>query len=213
MKTLHIKVFSDTVCPFCRIGKKNLLTALQELNKTDSADISYLTFFLNRDIPEEGIDYKKYLTNKIRGASLEAINEGPTRLGKQSGINFNFDKIKIIPNTVLSNTLIFLTPDDKKEQMIDKVTEAYFENGENIGDMNVLLAIASNLGVEITPEQLQDKNTQDQVLEQDHYGKSLGITGVPFFIFEDKYAVTGAQPVSAFKNVIERLEGETEILL
>ena len=64
MKTLHIKVFHDTVCPWCRIGKKNLLTALEELGKSpEEIDISYLTFFLNRDIPVEGVDYVKYLTD------------------------------------------------------------------------------------------------------------------------------------------------------
>lgn len=75
MKTLNIKVYHDTVCPWCRIGKKNLLTALQELHKsTEEINISYFTFFLHRDLPEEGVNYEKYLTSKYQGVSLQALN-------------------------------------------------------------------------------------------------------------------------------------------
>ena len=214
MKTLHIEVFHDTVCPWCRIGKKNLLTALQELGKSpDGLDITYQTFFLNRDIPAEGVDYVKYLTDKFDGIPFTNINQRVTNIGKESGISFNFDKITIIPNTILSNTLILLTPEDKKGHMIDRLGELYFEQGANIGDLQVLLKLASELGISLTSEQLTDPQNKNQVIQQDNYGKGLGITGVPFFIFEDKYALSGAQPVSAFKNVIERLDDELEVLL
>ena len=214
MKTIHVKVFHDTVCPWCRIGKKNLLTAIEELNKpSNDIDISYYTFFLNRDIPIEGVSYEKYLTDKFEGISIQRINEMPTKIGKESGITFNFDKITKIPNTILSNVLIYLTPDDKKDQMIDRITELYFEQGEDIGNIKVLIKVASELDVPITAEQLTDEQNYNQVLQQDIYGKNLGITGVPFFIFEEKYALNGAQPVSAFKNVIQTLNGELETLL
>ena len=214
MKTLHIEVFHDTVCPWCRIGKKNLLTALEELGKSpEEIDISYLTFFLNRDIPVEGVDYVKYLTDKFAGIPLSNINKRVTAIGKESGVSFNFDKITIIPNTLLSNTLILLSPANKKGQMIDRLGELYFEQGVNIGDIHVLLNLASEVGLSVTSEQLTDLQNKDQVLQDDEYGKGLGITGVPFFIFEDKYALSGAQPVSAFKNVIERLDDELEVLL
>ena len=214
METIHVKVFHDTVCPWCRIGKKNLLTAIQELNKSfNDINISYQTFFLNRNIPIEGVDYEKYLTDKFEGISIQRINEMPTKIGKESGITFNFDKISKIPNTILSNVLIYLTPDDKKGQMIDRITELYFEQGEDIGDIQVLMKTASELNVSITQEQLTDEQNYNQVLQQDVNGKNLGITGVPFFIFEDKYALNGAQPVSAFKNVIQTLDGELENLV
>ena len=124
MKTIHITIFHDTVCPWCRIGKKNLLTALQELKiPSENVDITYQTFFLNRDIPKEGADYEKYLTEKFDGVSLRNINEYPTKAGKDAGVNFNFDKIKHIPNTILSNTLIYLTPANKKLKMVDRLGE------------------------------------------------------------------------------------------
>ena len=97
--------------------------------------------------------------------------------------------------------------------MIDRLGELYFEQGVNIGDIHVLLNLASEVGLSVTSEQLTDLQNKDQVLQDDEYGKGLGITGVPFFIFEDKYALSGAQPVSAFKNVIERLDDELEVLL
>ena len=214
MKTIDIVIFHDTVCPWCRIGKKNLLTALQESQKTTKDyNITYNTFFLHRDLPVEGVDYAHYLTSKFRGVSLQDINEGPTRMGKQAGINFNFDKISIIPNTILSNVLIYLTPADKKELLVDKLFELYFEKGENIGDIQLLVNLASEFGISVTTEQLQSERNKHQVLQQDEYGKKLGITGVPFFIFNEKYALVGAQPVSAFKNVIERIDGDIEVLL
>ena len=214
MKTLHIKVFHDTVCPWCRIGKKNLLTALEELGTSSAdVDISYYTFFLHRDLPEEGVDYEKYLTSKFRGYSLKTINEPLVKLGKQVGINYNFELIKRIPNTILSNTLIYLTPPEKKLGMVDRLGELYFEQGANIGDIIILMGLAHELELNITPEQLQDPKNRNVVIEQDNYGKDLGITGVPFFVFEDKFAVSGAQPVSAFKNVIQRVISDEEVLL
>ena len=214
MNTLHIKVFHDTVCPWCRIGKKNLLTALEELGTPSiDVDISYYTFFLNRDLPEEGVDYEKYLTSKFRGYSLKTINEPLIKLGKQAGITYNFELIKRIPNTILSNTLIYLTPPEKKLRMVDRLGELYFEQGANIGDINILIDLVHELELSITPEQLQDPKNRNVVIEQDNYGKDLGITGVPFFVFEDKFAVSGAQPVSAFKNVIQRVLGDEEVLL
>ena len=214
MNTLHIKVFHDTVCPWCRIGKKNLLTALEELGTPSiDVDISYYTFFLHRDLPEEGVDYEKYLTSKFRGYSLKTINEPLIKLGKQAGITYNFELIKRIPNTILSNTLIYLTPPEKKLRMVDRLGELYFEQGANIGDINILIDLVHELELSITPEQLQDPKNRNVVIEQDNYGKDLGITGVPFFVFEDKFAVSGAQPVSAFKNVIQRVLGDEEVLL
>ena len=214
MKPIQIKIFHDTVCPWCRIGKANLLTALREMNKgPEDVDISYQTFFLHRDLPEEGVDYEKYLTSKLGGIPLHTINERPIKFGKEAGVKFNFDKITIIPNTILSNLLIYLTPPDKKQLMVDKLGELYFEQGVNIGDIKVLLKLATELGVNVTEEELYDKHNQQQVLNQDQYGKNLGITGVPFYIFNEKYAMTGAQPVSAFKNLIQRISGELETLL
>lgn len=214
MKTLHIQIFSDTICPWCRIGKKNLIMALQELDiSTGDVDFTYNTFFLNKDIPVEGIDYKIYLSEKLDGMPSTIITSRQTRIGKESGVIFNFDKIKRLPNTIVSNTLIYLTPQNKKDQMIDKVTEAYFENGRDIGAVKVLLELTTEVGASITLEQLLDKNNQDQVLQQDTYAKSIGITSVPYFIFNDTYSLKGSQPVSAFKNIIERILGETEILM
>lgn len=214
MKKLQIKIFHDTVCPWCRIGKKNLLTALQELHKTNKdVEISYYTFFLHRDLPVEGVDYENYLTTKFEGMSLNDINQRLILFGKEANINFNFDKIRRIPNTILSNTLIYLTPKDKQEKMVDRLAELYFEQGADIGDIKVLLDLASELQVDLTVDQLQDPTNKAQVLDQDEYGKNLGITGVPFFVFDDKYALVGAQPVTAFKNVLENMDNDAEILL
>ena len=215
MKTIQVTIFHDTVCPWCRIGKKNLLTALQELQiPSNKIDITFQTFFLNRDIPVEGVNYQKYLTDKFDGVPLKSINETPTRIGKESGVNFNFDKITIIPNTILSNTLLFLTPADKKQLMVDRLGELYFEQGANIGDIKVLLNVASELGVSVTAEQLKNSTNQNEVIHQDTHGKELGITGVPFYIFNNKYALFGAQPVSAFKNVIQSInDDDIDVLL
>lgn len=136
---VKIQLFQDTVCPWCRIGKKNLETALAEWGN-DQFEITYHTFFLNSQVPENGMDFRNYMSRLKGDSNIEPLFEGVKAAGRKSGLHFNFEKIEFYPNTILSHHVIYLTPEDEKAKMIDAITKAYFENGADIGNKETLIS-------------------------------------------------------------------------
>ncbi len=115
---MRIDLYQDTVCPWCRIGKKNLQLALAQWG--GDAEIHYHTFFLNPDVPTEGYDFREYLSAKmgIQPGQLSQVFDGPTRMGAAVGLEFNFDQIERSPNSLLSHRLIALAPADQREALL-----------------------------------------------------------------------------------------------
>ena len=207
-----IDIFHDTVCPWCRIGKTSLKHALDQWPSQD-VTLRFRTFFLNDSIPPEGYAYQEYMRAKFEGrATLEQLYQGPRRAGANYGLTFNFEKITTTPNTLLSHCLIAITPDDHKETMIDALYNAYFEDGRNIGDQHVLHEIGTEQG--LTQEQvvagLENVQLQRDIKAEAQWAQQIGVTGVPLFIFDQQYALSGAQPPEAFLQVFETLESEAQ---
>lgn len=202
---MRIDVFHDTVCPWCRIGKAHLKQALSEW-RGEAIDIIYHPFFLNPDIPEEGYDFRRYMTAKGGGrVPLEQWFAAPREMGQRAGLTFNFEAIQHAPNTLLSHQLIILAED--QEPLIDALYKAYFEDGQNIGDIDVLVQIGEQYGLINAREQLETGTGRDAVVAEVAQAQQLGITGVPFFIFENQFAFSGAQPPELFLQVMERATG------
>jgi predicted DsbA family dithiol-disulfide isomerase len=193
---MRIDIFHDTVCPWCRIGKAHLKQALAEWDGED-VTIYYHTFFLNADIPEEGVNFREYMEARFNGrATLEQLFDGPTQAGQRAGLTFNFDKIERSPNTLLSHQLIALTPAEKQESVIDAIYAAYFEHGRDIGQLDELVKIAEEQGLdaESIRADLEAGKHRDTVLGDALQGSQIGVTGVPFFILNQRLAFSGAQP-------------------
>ena len=216
-----IDVFQDTICPWCRIGKKNLLSALSQWKK-EVVTINYRAFFLNENTPAEGYDFKTYLLTKSNGSiPLKHFFDGPRKYGAEAGLTFNFELISRIPDTSLSHQLIALTPGAQKELLIDTIYKAYFEQGKDISKIDILCEIATSCGLEGSTirEQLLRGEKRSEVLEEVKYAKELGITGVPCFIFDNRYALSGAQPVNSFVQTLDKIlktrsmENEVDLLL
>lgn len=208
---MHIDIYHDTVCPWCRIGKKNLQIALENFTE-EPVTISYHTFFLNEGLPPEGADFREYMQAKVAGRiPLNQIFEMPTRAGEKVGLRFNFEKIKRSPNTALSHILIAFTPDDQKVTMIDALYKAYFEDGLDIGQKEVLLDLAKAQGLDLDQvgAGLNDSDLFAKVEAEAHAAQEMGITGVPFFIFNGKYALSGAQPPETFARVLPQIVERT----
>lgn len=201
-----IEVFHDTVCPWCRIGKRNLNLALERW-QGEPVQVRYRTFFLNNGMPSEGWEYRSFMQAKGGGrVPLETFFERPRRAGANVGLTFNFEKIERAPNTLLSHRLIALTPDDDKAAMIEALYDAYFEHGRDIGDLDVLVSIAAQQGLEgdeIRARLLTD-DAREQVIEEDELARSIGISGVPFFIVDKAYVLSGAQPPEVILRVLEQ---------
>jgi predicted DsbA family dithiol-disulfide isomerase len=206
--TITIDVFQDTVCPWCRIGKRNLALALERWSGA-LVQVTYHAYFLQPDLPDEGADFAAVMNAKSGGRKpLETWFDAPRRMGAASGLLFNFEKIRRSPNTMLSHQLIALAPEAQRPAIIDSLYTAYFEQGKDIGSLDVLLGLAAEAGMDRaeTRRLLESGAARAQVLDDVDQAHQMGITGVPFFIFNDRYALSGAQPPDALIEILNAIQ-------
>jgi predicted DsbA family dithiol-disulfide isomerase len=204
-KPLAIEIASDVICPWCYIGKRRLEKALALLDGEVAAQIRWLPFQLNPDMPRQGMpraDYRRAKFGSIeRGRELDARVAAE---GKGEGIAFAFERMQRTPNTVDAHKLIELA---QKQQLagpvVDALFRAYFEDAEDIGNASVLERIATAAGVAGWPAESDEK--QVAALEEDVRG--LGISAVPTFIFERKSGVSGAQPPESLAAAMREAAG------
>jgi predicted DsbA family dithiol-disulfide isomerase len=204
---MQIDLFHDTACPWCRIGKRHLRLALAQWDGAP-VEVRYRTFFLNERIPAAGEDFKPYMNAKVGGrVPLEQMFAGPRQAGDRVGLRFDFEAITRAPNTLHSHRLIALAPDSAKEAVIDAVYAAYFEHGLDIGDLEVLVDIAGAAGMERAAmrDLLLSDAGQEQVQADAAWAQQSGISGVPFFIVDGKYAWSGAQPPEAILQMLRQI--------
>jgi len=209
---MKIDVYHDTVCPWCRIGKAYLKQALEQWSGED-VEVEYHTFFLNPSIPPEGYDFKEYMTEKGGGKmDMEDWFARPREMGKEVGLTFNFKQIEKAPNSTLSHQLILLAPEDKREAIIDATYDAYFEHGKDIGDIDVLLEIADEHGLDVdtTRDQLEMNAKHFDVMEDVKRAHQIGVRGVPFFVVNERLAFSGAHPPETIIEVMEEAQKQTE---
>jgi predicted DsbA family dithiol-disulfide isomerase len=202
---MNIDVFHDTACPWCRIGKRHLALTLQQWDG-EPATVQYRTFFLNEGIPPEGYDFRSYMLAKSNHrVPLEQFFDGPRQAGAAVGLTFNFEQITRAPNTLLSHRLIALAPDGQRDAIVDTIYTAYFEQGLDIGDLDVLahIAAAHGLDADTIGEQLRGDAARDQVIAEAHWAQQHGISGVPFFIIDNRYALSGAQPPQVILRALQ----------
>ncbi len=174
--------------------------------------MEYKPFFLDPSIPSEGMDFRERMNSKGGGRiPIERFFEGPRQMGERVGLTFKFEDITKASNTMLSHCLISLTPAEKAESVIDDVYAAYFEHGQDIGDIEVLLTIAEKNGMDAPSLRVKmtDSATQARVWAEVNQAYRLGVSGVPFFVIDHKYAFSGAQPPEGITQILERIIKET----
>ena len=199
MERITIDVVSDVVCPWCYLGKARLELAIAEVQDEVGVDINWRPYRLNPDYPPEGVDQKKSLEEKLGGAERVAqAHKMLTDFGKEVGINFNFEAIKIGPNTLDAHRLIhwaMIEDRDKADKVVNGLFKANFEEGRNVGDHAVLLDVAEKAGLDraVTASLLASDADKVLVVEEIESAQKMGVNGVPFFIFDQQYAVSGAQ--------------------
>ena len=161
---MKINVYADTICGWCFIGHTNLNEALKKFPNL-KFDIHHTPFQLNPDMPTEGISRDKYLEIKFGGKDYAAsMYENMKLKAKESGLNFNFEKIKKTPNTVLSHLLINLSKQfNLQNEIIEKIYKSYFIDGLDIGDVNILTNIAkeNNIPENVFTNFINDRNTEN----------------------------------------------------
>jgi predicted DsbA family dithiol-disulfide isomerase len=211
MERLTIDLISDVVCPWCYLGKARLELAIAEVQDEVGVEINWRPYRLNPDIPPEGVDHHKYLADKLGGAdAVRQAHERLTAFGKEVGINFDFAAIKIGPNTLDAHRLLHWAMTEGKE-IQDRVAtglfKANFEEGRNVGDHAVLADIAEKAGLDrkVIENLLASEADKDTVIAEIEAAQKMGVSGVPFFIIDGQYAVSGAQTpdvlAGAFRDI------------
>lgn len=201
---LRIDIISDTLCPWCFIGKRRLERALQILGDP-AADVFWHPFQLDSTIPPEGIDRQLYLTRKFGPDGAKQIYARIEQAGDEEGIPFAFDKIRKSPNTLDSHRLIrWATPEGKQNDVAERLFSLLFVEGQDIGDKAVLADAAGDAGMD--KDEIAIKLNSDEDLEivkrEVAEASQLGISGVPAFIIARAGLVNGAQSAEVLAQAI-----------
>ena len=212
MTKLEIDVVSDVVCPWCFLGKRKLDAAMKQVPNFDY-EVRWRPFQLDPTIPPEGIDRHEYMSRKFGPEKIAAIHARLEEAGREEGIPFAFDKITRSPNTLDAHRLIrWAQGSGKQSDVVERLFSLYFCEGADIGDRAVLLGVAEEMGLdaELFARLYTEGVDVGPVREEISTAARMGISGVPFFIFSGKYAVSGAQPVEALVGVIWKAGSEAE---
>lgn len=208
---IRIDVVSDVVCPWCFIGKKRLEQAIA-LAPEVPVEVHYHPYFLNDWIPAEGISREQYLTTKFGSPErYKDIAKRVSAAAAQDGLTYAIDKVSRQPNTTDSHRLIhWAGAIGKAPQMKQRLMELYFSEGADLSDKAVLVKAATDIGLDA--KEIASKLDSDTdlalVSQQVEQAKSAGIQGVPFFIFDNAYAVSGAQAPDQLASMIRKVAEE-----
>ena len=206
---LTVDVVSDIVCPWCFIGKRKLEHALTELRATDPAldvVVRWHPFELNPDLPAEGIARARYVERKFGGAErADQVYRRVRDAGEAVGLALRFDRIEQQPNTFDGHRLIAWAQEQgDATPLVERLFQAFFLEGRRIGERGELARLAAECG---WPEHdalamLESDALRHEVRSESREALDVGIQGVPFFIFDGKIAVSGAQDPAALLEAI-----------
>lgn len=204
---MQIDFISDTVCPWCFIGKRRLARAIA-MRPAISFDVRYRPYRLDPSLPRGGMDRAAYMAAKFgKNGGVEEAQKVIAAEGAKEGIEFDFAAIQRAPNTLDSHRLIrWAALTGAQDEVVERLFAAYFENGEDIGDIRVLADIADVSGMD--GAQVADMLESDQDLalveREDQLAREMGVTGVPAMIFANKVAVSGAREPQVLTMVIDK---------
>jgi predicted DsbA family dithiol-disulfide isomerase len=214
MQRITIDLVSDVVCPWCYLGKARLELAIADVQDEVSIDINWRPYQLNPDYPPEGVDQQVELAKKLGGKeNMDRGHAQLTAMGKEVGINFDFDAIKIGPNTLNAHRLIHwagVESRDMQNAVVSALFKANFEQGRNVGDNAVLIEIAKEAGLDgaLIERLLATDSDKDMITSEIDAAKQMGVNGVPFFIIDQQYAVSGAQLREVLANAFREIAAE-----
>lgn len=208
---MRIDIVFDTVCPWCYVGKRRFDRALA-LRPNLKPEIRYKSFLLNPDLPTEGVDRKEFLERKFGSSQqYERIIEALVFTGKGEGINFALDKIERTPNSANSHRLVRLAQTiGAQSKATDVIFEAYFERGLDIGDVEVLIRLAEEVGIDrqVATTHLLSDGDLNSVFNENARMHRLGVTGVPCYIFDEGKAIAGAQEPEIIVRMLDMAAAE-----
>ncbi len=213
---MEIDIFSDTICPWCFIGKRRLERALAERPQPDLT-LHWRAFQLNPDMPEGGMDRQRYLELKFGGTrNAKSVYDQVRAAGASEGIDFAFEAMRRTPNTIASHRLIRYAAGAARagegaagaghqDAVVQALFDAYFLRGEDIGDLDVLSAAAATGGLDAAAARafLEGDAEAEEVRAEDRGARQAGISGVPCFIFNGQHALAGAHPPEVLHQLFD----------
>lgn len=205
---MKVEIWSDVACPFCYIGKKRFEQALSNFENKDKIEVEWKSFQLDPSLPKNGKEriHEYMATHKgLSSGEVDAMFQHVVQMAKDEGLEMSMDKI-LMANTITMHRLIQLA---KTKGLGEAAEEEFFKayfTGKDFTDENVLLEITDKIGL--------DKNEAKQVIESDKFidavekdiyeAKTVGVRGVPHFVFNDKYVISGAQHPDTFKGALQK---------
>jgi predicted DsbA family dithiol-disulfide isomerase len=204
---MQIDFISDTVCPWCFIGKRRLARAIA-MRPNIPFDVRFRPYRLDPTVPKGGMDRDAYMTAKFgKNGGISEAQRAIAAEGAKEGIEFDFAAIRRMPNTLDSHRLIrWAELTGAQDDVVERLFAAYFQNGEDIGDIRVLAEIADLSGMD--GAQIADRLESDQdtalVEREDKLAHEMGVTGVPAMIFANKVAVSGAREPEVLAMVMDK---------
>ena len=211
---VRLDIYSDPICPWCYIGKTHLDRALEALRE-NPFEINWHPYQLNPEMPQTGMDRKEYLEKKF-GSSKGIIAGYGTIFEhtKKFNIDANFDKIEVTPNTMHAHRISHWSAlENCQNQIVSELFKAYFVNGLDIGDKEILAKLASKYFMDEKSilRLLDSDNDHNKVSKKDQAARQMGINAVPMFIVAEHYAVSGAQTSDLWKRVIKEIQTKMTI--
>lgn len=206
---MKIEIWSDVMCPFCYIGKRNFETALEQFSNKNGIEVEWKSFQLDPSLPEvQDSNYTDYLmvSKGLGRPQVEGMLNNVTQMAKGVGLEYDFDRAVMVNSFKAHRVLQLAKTRGLGDAAEERLFRAFFTEGRNIADDDTLLELGKEAGLNETEirSSLSDERYSDMVRQDIQEARAIGVTGVPFFVFNRKYAVSGAQPPQAFLQTLEK---------
>ncbi|KAB2917765.1 MAG: DsbA family oxidoreductase [Bacteroidetes bacterium] len=206
---MKVEIWSDVMCPFCYIGKRKFEAAMTQFADSNNIELEWKSFQLSPDmVTDTSKNINQYLAEH-KGISIEEakrMNDYVTNMAKQVGLEYNFDKA-IVANSFNAHRFShFAKQHGKQDEAEEMLFRAYFTEGKNTGDLDVLAQLGAEIGLDTAALKtaLESDTYAQDVLADITEAMQLGVRGVPFFVFDRKYAVSGAQDPAVFLQTLDK---------
>lgn len=206
---MKIEIWSDVICPFCYIGKRNFEEALAQFADKENIEVEWKSYQLDPSVPEVATESQEDYLVKRKGMSREqvwAMLANVTEMAKNAGLEYHLDQ-SIMVNSQKAHQLIqFAKSKNLGNEIEERLFKAFFTEGKNVADIEILTQLGKEIGLDENELQtaFTDERYKYQMTQDIQEGQNLGVKGVPFFVFDRKYGVSGAQPAEAFLETISK---------
>ncbi len=211
---IKLDILSDPICPWCYIGKTKLDRAL-EARPDHPFEIEWHPFQLNPDMPKAGMDRRRYLESKFGSRDRAiAVYAQVEEAALEAGLEIDFERMRRTPNTLDAHRVIHWAGlEGRQTPMVSALFRAYFTQGQDIGDREVLLDLVEEIGLDrdMIRKLIESEADRESIIERDVHARGKGVTGVPTFVVAHRHVVVGAQPAEMWVSVIDELLGRTQL--